>query len=251
MIFLKKASAPFTPKWYPPGEGPIFMIRAGDLAERQMLEAELEGQHDAGRVYRLDIEAAFDAGCERLLADAPEELAALQELLAQEREIEKHNSDLFVQALGVAEADRVAFIAESSRHLPDGDRQQLAEVRRLIREHWPDYRALLAQQARREALVPLLCFKRFCTGWEGVDLDFAAGVDGQVTDDSARAVRANDLQAAGLHAYGLLYAADVKATEKNSSARSKSVARRRRSTSGASSRKAGSSQAKGGSRTRA
>jgi hypothetical protein len=250
MIYLKTTPKPFTPPWYKAGVGPVFMIRAGDVAEREMFEAELTGEHDAGRVLEYEVNGAFEAGVAFLLADAPGQLAELQAMLAAEKEVEAHNADLPRRSFDVAEAERQAFLEKETRRLPDNQRQDLEEIRRLVAKYWPDYRALMAQQARRIAMLPLEAFRRFCVGWEGLKQPFQAGPDGLVTLEAAGGVAQNDMKSAGLHAYRLLYGAVTEEGRKNSSAPAKSGSAHKTSPSGAgSTKKGGRSRARAGSRT--
>lgn len=250
MICLKTTPKPFTPPWYGTGAGPVFMIRAGDVAEREMFEAELTGEHDAGRVLEYEVNGAFEAGVAFLLANAPDQLAELQAMLVTEKEVETHNADLLRRSFDVAEAERQAFLEKETRRLPDSQRQDLEEIRRLVAKYWPDYRALMAQQARRIAMLPLEAFRRFCVGWEGLKQPFQAGPDGLVTLEAAGGVAQNDMKSAGLHAYRLLYGAVTEDGRKNSFAPAKSGSARKTSPLGAgSTKKAGRSRARAGSIT--
>ncbi|HEV7658832.1 MAG TPA: hypothetical protein VGO55_03200 [Allosphingosinicella sp.] len=226
------------------------MIRAGDVAEREMFEAELTGEHDAGRVLEYEVKGAFEAGVAFLLADAPDQLAELEAMLAAEKEIEASNSDLLRRVFEIREEDRPAFLEKETRRLPDNQRQDLEEIRRLVAKYWPDYRSLMAQQARRVAMLPLEAFRRFCVGWEGLKQPFQAGPDGLVTLEAAGGVAQNDMKSAGLHAYRLLYGAVTEEGRKNSSAPAKSGSARKTSPSGAkSTKKAGRSRVSAGSKT--
>jgi hypothetical protein len=251
MIALKTDARPFTPPWYKSGKGPVFMIRAGDVAEREMFEAELAGEHDAARVLDIEIELALESGISFLLADAPEQLEELRAMLAEEKELASANATVLERAIGLPPEERQAFIEKESRKLPDDRRQTLDEARRLIHKHWPDYRALIAQQARRQALLPLEAFRRFCTGWERLKQPYQAGPDGLVTLDAVKGVSPSDMKAAGLHAYRLLYGASTPETRKNSLAPAKSERTPRTSRSGAgSTKRGGKSRASAGGRTR-
>lgn len=216
MIATSTKPQPFTPPWYKKGDrAPVFMIRAGNVEEREEFEAFMAGEYDAARVYAFELDQALERGIEALLANAPEQLEELRALLATEREIGEHNNDVLIRALGIPEKKRGAFVAKESRALTDADRQGLEEVRSLVHKHWPDYRALVLRKERRQRLAPLAAFRKFCTSWEGLDVPFAAGIDGLVTLEAAREVPVNDMKAAGLHAYQLLYAAASGEAEKN------------------------------------
>ena len=251
MIHLKNTPVPFTPPWYKKGEGSTFMIRPGDVIEREMFEAEMSGQYDAARVMRYEINAAFRDGVSHLLSDSPEHLEALLEIDARAREIETFNAGVFVEALGVPEDQRAAFIENKQQTLPASDRQTLEEAERVLKQHWPDYRALVAQEERRRAMVPLTAFRRFCVGWEGPEVPFSTGPDDLVTAEAIQGLGQNDMKSAGLYAYQLLYATTEERSRKNSSAPSNVVDAPTTSPSGAASKKAGTSRASGGPRTRA
>lgn len=246
MIYITTDAQPYTPPWYRKGSGPLFLIRAGDVGERELFEAELAGEYDAGRVLDMDLEAAFEEGIETLLADAPQQLEGLRALLAAERDIRDHNQQVLTEALGKPVADQAAFIKEQCRQLPPGERQGLEEARRLMHQHWPDYRALVARQARRQSLLPLVAFRRFCAGWERLKQPFEAGPDGMPTLAAIRGIPQNDMKAAGLEAYRRLYAASAPETRKNLSAPAKSANARRTSRSGAGSKKGGRSRGSAG-----
>ncbi len=255
MIQLKTTPVSFTPTWYLPAKVPAFMIRPGDVVEREMFEAEMSGQYDAARVMRYEISAAFLEGINFLLADAPEQLEALLQIDSNAREIESHNGEVFLKALGVPDDERAAYMVKEQRSLPPEELQTLEEAERVLKQHWPSYRALVAQQERRQALVPLVAFRRFCVGWQGVTKDgvataFARGMDGLVTLDALQGVPQNDMKAAGLFAYQLLYASTEERSRKNSSAPSNAGEGRKTSHSGGASKKAGRSRASGGRRTR-
>lgn len=230
MIRLTTQPRPFTAPWHKNGEGPVFMIRAGGVSERELFEADLAGEYNAGPVLSFEMAAAFSAGIETLLADAPDQLAALRELRAAAAEVAEHNAEVANRAEALPEEERPAFIEQEGRKLSDVDRQGLEEAERIVRDHWPDYAALHRRRARRQALVPLLAFRQFCSGWTGLKAECEIGPDGLVTEASAGAVPAMDMKAAGYHAYTLLYATG---DEGNSARPSPSVRGRRTSTSDA------------------
>lgn len=215
----------FTPPWHKPAEGeaapdaPVYLIRAGNVIERGLLEAELAGEYRAGPVYDFELLAAFAEGVTALLDDAGEA----------------------EQLVSLAEADAL------KQEIAGEERSALADARNLLAEHWPNYRALTARLARRNQLAGVLAFRRFCVGWENVEAEFARGVDGLVTMDAIGALDPLDLKVAGLFAFDLLYAGGQ---EKNSSRPSKSDAAPRTSPSAAPSREGGKSPAKGGRKTR-
>jgi hypothetical protein len=250
MIYLKSQPQPFTPSWYAAkGGGPVYMMRPGDVVEREMFEAELSGQYNAGAVARYELTAAFQEGTAHLLADSPEQLEEVQQLDALAREIETHNASVYVESMGLPPDEQAAFIVKQQRQLSATERQALEAIEAVLREHWPDFRALIARQERRNAAAPLLAFRQFCKGWEGLETPFAAGLDGLVTADALLGVPQNDMKAAGWHAYKMLYATREERALKNSSAPSNAAAAPVTSSSGAASEKAGTSRASAGRKT--
>jgi hypothetical protein len=208
MIRLTTQPRPYTAPWHKDGKGPVFMIHAGGVTDREMFEADLAGEYNAGPVTSFEMDAAFSEGLAVLLADSPAQLAELHELRAAEREIVEHNNEVANRAQSLPEPDRADFVKLESRELPAADRQALEEADRIVRDHWPDYAALHRRRARRHAMVPLLAFRQFCSGWTGLKSECDIGPDGLVTEASAKAVPAMDMKAAGYHAYTLLYAVE-------------------------------------------
>lgn len=179
MTILTSISEPirFTPSYRSGDEAPVFLLRAGSVVERGRLEAELAGEHQAGRVFPYELLEAFQSGVQALMADDPgrDEIAAL----------------------AIAEGE--------GETLTGTDRQLLVEAREILTKHWPEYRALVAQAQRRRELAPILALQRFCVGWEKVAAPFARGRDGLVTEAALAALDPFDLMLAGNEAYGLLY----------------------------------------------
>lgn len=225
MIMLN-TSTPFrfTPEWREEGaKAPTFLLRAGDIFEREMLEAELAGPYRAPRVMSWELSAAFVDGVRGLLADSPD-------------------------------ADRIVELASAEdEDLPMADRQLLAEVANILMQHWPEYRELRSSIARRQSILPALAFRTFCVGWEGVhdrsenDLPFQCEADGMVSRKLMGQLIPIDMRLAGLRAYGLLYANEHVG---NSERPSKSDDGLPTSSSDEVSQAAGKSKAKGGPKTR-
>lgn len=177
MIPLSKEPVEWRPEWLDEDKRPTFLLRPGDVFQRAALEAELAGDHGAGPVFSFHLAAEFERGVVALLQDSPEDAARI---------LEWH------QAEG----------------LEDTEKEALASAKELVREHWPAYRQLIAKDERRNHLLPLVAFRRFCAGWNGPDLPaFAKGADGLVTAECMAKVPPLMLRNAGIHAYGLLYAA--------------------------------------------
>lgn len=171
---------------------PVYLLRAGTPVERELLEAQLAGEYGAGTVWPWDIHDALVRGVETLLPEG--EGAELIALIRAD----------FANALE-----------------GDEDKRKLAEVKRLLKLHWPEYRTLCMQMETRSALVPLLAFARFCVGWRNVDAPMARGIDQCLTPVALAAIDSLQLRAAGLKAYDLQYAGSA---EKNSAAPLKSGA---------------------------
>ena len=177
-------------------DAPVVLLRAGSIIERGQMEAELAGQYQAGRVLGYELRIAIREGVIALLGDDPE----LDHLLGL----------IDVEAEGNADT------------LADADKRLLAEVRKTLAEHWPDYRDLVAQLERRREIAPIVAFRRFCTGWENVDAEFKRGRDGLVEEGCLRGLDVFTLRFTGNQAYALQYAADQ---EGNSSRAAPSAAR--------------------------
>lgn len=170
----------FTPKWRE-GEAaaPVYLLRAPSVIERGQIEAELSGEHGAGRVFEFELIAAFRNGLLTLL-DGDAGLDRLVELVDREAEGE------------VLAAD---------------DRQALIEARAVLVKHWPEYRELVAQRDRRREIAPIVVFRRLCTGWENVDVPFSRGSDRMVPDGTLMRIDPLEMIAAGNFGYGLMYGA--------------------------------------------
>lgn len=222
MILLDtKTPLRWTPPWRDGEEdAPVYLIRAGSVADRAMFEAELAGEHQAGQVYAPDVAAAALAGINFLLGDDPEK----DEIVA----------------LVHAEA--------AGEQIQPEQRQSLARVRRALSLYWPEYGELVAQTARRRELLPLVAFRRFVVGWEGPEVPFSRGRDGFVSDAAMQQLNSTDIIGAGAHAYGLLYAGDQK---RNFPQPSPSAEAPPTSTSTLQPPADGSSKASGGKKTRA
>lgn len=173
---------------------PVYLLRAGSVIERGQLEAELAGPYRAGRVYGFELREAIQSGVATLLAGDAEQ-DRLFALVAQEEEEMTAAMEAAAQGRDVPASS-----------LSADDQRALADLRRILAEHWPDYRELVAQLERRRELAPVLAFRRFCTGWENVKAPFALGPDRQVSDAALRGVAELDILSAGNHAYSLLYA---------------------------------------------
>jgi len=215
MISTSKIPGPKVPPWL---EGtpnaPKFFLRAGDVIERGLMEAELEGKYRAGRVNPFELIGAIRDGINTLMADDPERDAALELINAE--------------AQGEFES------------LPPADQQSLKEIRDILAKLWPPYRDLLEQAARRREVAPLVAFRRFCTGVEVEGVEFKIGRDGLVENETLAAINPIMLTWAGTEAFALQYGGGQ---EKNSLPPSKSDDPPRHSQEGGTSQGAGSSPA--------
>jgi hypothetical protein len=212
----------FTPSWLV-GQpaAPIFYLRTGSVIERGQMEAELAGEHRAGRVHFYEVAEVCRSGVEHLLQDDPE-LGPALELI---------NAEAQGEAAG----------------LPEAEKQKLATVKGILAEHWPPYRELMAQASRRAEIAPIVAFRRFCTGIDADGVDFVLGRDGLVSEATMAALDPMWLTAAGARAFGLQYGAAGQ--EKNSEQPSSSDDNQPLSPADGSSKAAGSSETTDGAKT--
>lgn len=184
-VLLSGASRlPFTPPWL---EGqdvkPVFLLRAGSVVERAEYEAELDAAGAADVVW-LEYDREFATGIAALLPDAPDDVARLTELLAQER---------------------------SGEPLTDLDKATLAQVREQLDQYWPGWQALKRREARRRALAPIFAFRMFVAGWDnvtGVDgqpVDFVTDIRRQVADGALARIDPTTILVTGWQAHALQY----------------------------------------------
>jgi hypothetical protein len=226
ILISTKESTPFTPPWELNGDGSpkpgasVFYLRAGSMIERGQMEAELSGIHRAGIVYGFETLAAIRSGLLTLLEGDPQ----------------------LDRALGLVDAEAQGEVAG----LSDDDTQMLVELRKILAEHWPDYRDLLAQSERRRQIAPLVALRRFCTGIEADDVTFALGRDGQVSDATLAPIDPMVLAVAGARAFNLQYPSSA---EGNSQRPSKSDEGQQTSNSGGASKAVGSSRGGLGKKT--
>lgn len=214
----------FTPSWREgEADAPVYLIRAGGVIERDALEAELAGTYRAPKAHLPEIRQARREGVLRLLADDPE-LDRVIELI-----------------------DRETADGEDPDPPSPEDQRLLTEIHAILAEHWPDYRDLMGQIARRQELLPTLAFRRFVVGWENVSAPFTRDRQGMVSDASLRALDPLEMKVAGLRAYTRLYPETD--AEKNSAPPSSSDAGPTTSTSGGDSATDGKSTAKSGRKT--
>lgn len=188
MVTLSTAPQAFIPAWTRGTETERrYFMRPGDVIERANFEAELAGEHRAGRVFGFELKDAFVSGVTALLADRPDDAAAL-----------------------IALADAEA----AGDPIPPDEMALLEGAREQLEQHWPAYRAVNARAERRRSLLPIVAFQRFCAGWDGPGLPaYEAERFGGVTRAAMAQLPAEELAAAGVFAYSLLY---IGGQEKNS-----------------------------------
>lgn len=173
---------------------PKFRFRAGSVIERGQMEAELSGVHNAGRVAGFELRQATRKGVQTLFANDPD----LDRLLA------------IVEAEGEGEPNG----------LSEEDQLLVPELHKLLNEHWPEYRDLIARANRRREIAPIVALKRFCVGIEGIGngdkpIVFARGRDGTVAESTLVSLDSMEMLVAGNRCYALQYGIGEEA-EKNS-----------------------------------
>lgn len=226
MSVLSRTPVRFPVPWDPET---AFWLKPGTVIERAEFEAEIAGEHRAAQVYPFQLSAELANGIAALLPDDPEAVQRVHTLAMMEAQADEDNP------------------------MSAPDIAALAEMRDLVEQHWPSYRALVKQTARREQLLPIVALQFFCTGWDnltGMDgeaVTFVRGPDQRVSLEALGQIDPLTLRAAGLQAYRLQYG---QSAEKNSAPRSNVEDAPATSLSGATTAKAGRSRAKSGVKTR-
>lgn len=178
-----EATTTFTPSWL---EGqkdpPVFHLRTPGVIARAQMEAELAGQHQAGRVYSFELLVAVREGVLALL-DGDEDQGRLLELIDTE-------------------------VEQGTAQMTDDDRRLLAEVKKVLAVNWPAYRDLIAQIERRRELAPLVALRRFCVDIAGDGVTFTRAPDGMVSDATLLSIDPQVLLAAGNRAFALAYVSE-------------------------------------------
>ena len=222
------AVTPYTPPWMrdetgkPKPGAPVLHLRAGSVIERGEMEAELAGPYRAAEVYGFELRTAVRSGVLTLLAEDPE----------------------LDRLLGLIEAEADGDAAE----LEEDDKQLLSGVRKILAEHWPEYRDLVAQIERRRAIAPIVAFRRYCVEAQIEGVTFERGKDGFVTEATLAQVEPFLLTLAGNYAYSLQR---PRGLEGNLPRPSPSDDSRKPSSSAARSKAGGKSATSAGKRTRA
>ena len=217
----------WSPSWIDSTPKPVFHWRHGSVIERAQLEAEAAGEYRAAEVPGWVLQDALATGLRKLLPDDAD---------AEERE----------RLIALAASEM------AGETLADADAAILAEARAALADNWPPYRALLAQQSRRESLIPMLTFRRFVTGWDGVTdragqpVAYSRDLDGAVSDSALALIDPMMMLVLGLQIFNALYARGL---EKNFAPRSKSGSARRISGTARRSPAAGKSAGTSGRKT--
>ncbi|MEA3390023.1 MAG: hypothetical protein U9R64_12235 [Pseudomonadota bacterium] len=187
------AAEPFTPSWLKDATAPAtFFLRAGDVIEREMFEAQLAGpKYRAGEVWPWEKQASLMAGLTTLAGEDAPQLIALAQTAASGQLEDKAEIALLEQATAI------------------------------VAQHYAPYGALVEQEERRRAVLPVAAFCRYCVRADNVDAEIRRGIDGFIDPDCLRDMDPMALRAAGFEAYNRQYAATAR---KNSDAPSKSGA---------------------------
>lgn len=165
-------------------DGAVFLYRAATVTERELFEAEAAG-YRATRVFPWDLQNQFFSGLQALLPEDPENVDRLADAHRQSM----YGKDLEPQA-----------------------QAELDQVKDALTEHWPGYRLLIEQSARRDNVMPVLAARRFLVGWDnvfdasGAPVAFTRGLDGMVPEALLKHVTPLTIKALGMEIYGSLYA---------------------------------------------
>lgn len=203
MTAFSTAPRTWRPSWLQ-DEAPTFTWRVPTVTERELFEGGMAA-HNALAVYPWDIANQFRAGVAALLPDDPEQAEQLDSL--RERQMAGETLDAVDTAL-------------------------IDEAVGALMQHWPGYRLIVAQAARREAVLPLAAFRAFVTGWEGLTfkgepVTMLRGIDGLIADDVMARIDPLVIRALGIEIYGAMY---DRSAEKNSAPSSPSEDDRKTST---------------------
>uniref|UniRef100_UPI0035CC36EA hypothetical protein n=1 Tax=uncultured Sphingomonas sp. TaxID=158754 RepID=UPI0035CC36EA len=201
---------------------PVFHLRQGTVIERGQMEAELAGQHRAGKVYGFALRAAERSGVLSLLSGDPGHGEILSLLDAEQ------------------EGDAEGF-TETQKRL-------LTETRAILAEHWPEYRDLIMQRERRRVIAPIVALRRFCTNIVGENVAFSKTIDNMVSDATLSALDELEIAMAGNRAFSLQFPSEDALG--NSPPASSPADARATSPSGSASKAVGRSKARSGPRTR-
>ena len=187
MILSSTAAAAairFTPTWMQgQPDAPVFLLRAGDVLERELMQADLAGEYQAGEIWPWDMRDTIVDGIREFGGSGTEDLLLIAECMYAGETPDKAQAAIYASTLAV------------------------------LAKYWPPYRELLAQQHRREVMAPIVAFRRFCIGWENVKATYRRGVDQLVDKTVLIDIDPMVLRAAGATAYSLQWG---QSAEKNS-----------------------------------
>lgn len=101
------------------------------------------------------------------------------------------------------------------------------EIETTIERHYPPLAQALADRGEWMAVAPLVAFRHFVRGWEGLDVPYEARA-GRVTEACLERIPENDIMAVGFRCIALMHPSQADA--KNSESRSPSPSDRETST---------------------
>lgn len=163
-------------------DAPVFDLRVGSLAERDLFEARLDGEFDAAPVYDFHLRGAAIDGVRALAGDGADQLAAI-----------------------------ITAAFDGDEPLNAADKATFDEVTALLLQHWPEYRALRHRASRRARIMPSLAFMTWCAGWRNVTdaagkpVEFARTATGGIDEDAVRRIPDIVLTLVGAEAVAMQY----------------------------------------------
>jgi hypothetical protein len=181
MVAISTAPRTWRPEWLGE-ETPTFTWRVPTVIERELFEGGMAA-YNALAVYPWHIAQQFRAGLSALLPADPDEAERLDELRTRQ---------------------------SAGEELSAADVASLDEATGALMQYWPGYRLIVAQASRREAVLPLVAFRHFVAGWEGLSfkgepVTIARGLDGLITDDVMARIDPMIIRALGIEIYGAMY----------------------------------------------
>jgi hypothetical protein len=181
------------PSWTSADDRPEIGWRPAGVVERDLFEGKL-AIYNALPVYPWNIAEQFRAGLSALLPNQPEDAERLDQI--RERTVN-----------GATDIDPV-------------EASDLAEATTALMKYWPGYRDLVGQAANREAVMPVMAFREFVTGWKNVRasdgktvIELQRGLDGLITQECLREVDPLMIRACGIAIYNGMFPGGL---EKNS-----------------------------------
>ncbi len=173
------ATEPFTPKWLEGEAAPlIFNLRAGDVIERELFEAQLAGPLlGAGELWPWQRHSLLLEG---------------------------------LNAIGGEDAPHLCMLAETAMRssLDDpAEKALLQDVTALVAQHYGPYRAMVEQDERRQKVLPILALCRYCVRIDNLPegVEPKRGIDGFFDPASLTGIDPLALRVAGVEAYNRQY----------------------------------------------